>query len=107
KYPAMHEAIYAAYWQDGMDIGRIDVLMGIGRDIGLDASGLKVALDIDQWTERVEQDEARAAQLHLGAVPAFVLMSDPDSGTDVAADIRLGLQRYEDLRAWVERDNDI
>jgi predicted DsbA family dithiol-disulfide isomerase len=106
-YAAMHSAIYRAYWQHGRDIGRIDVLVEIGREIGLDASRLRVALDIDQCTARVERDEAWAAQLRLAAVPAYVLTAGAGAGTGVAADIRVGLQRYEELRAWVERDNDI
>ena len=106
KYAAMHAALYAAYWQEGRDIGRIDVLSEIGREVGLDASGLRVALDIDQQTARVEQDEAWAARLGLAAVPAWV-MTDGVDGTGVAAGILVGLQRYEELKAWVERDNDI
>ena len=107
KHAAMHAAIYAAYWQDGRDIGRIDVLVGIGRDAGLDPSGLKVALDIDQWTERVEKDQTRAAQLGLSGVPAYMLTGVSDTGTPVAADIRVGLQGYEELRAWVEHKHDV
>lgn len=100
RYADMHRAIYAAYWQQGHDIGRIDVLTGIAREIGLDASGVRVALDIDQCTERVEQDEAWAARLGLGGVPAYVLMED-SGGTGVAADVRVGLQRYGNLETWI------
>jgi predicted DsbA family dithiol-disulfide isomerase len=107
RYAAMHAALYAAYWQEGRDIGRIDVLSEIGREVGLDASGLRVALDIDQQTARVEQDEAWAARLGLDAVPAWVMTNDGADGTGVAAGILVGLQRYEELKAWVERDNDI
>lgn len=100
RYADMHGAIYAAYWQHGQDIGRIDVLTGIAREIGLDSSGLRVALDIDQCTERVEQDEAWGARLGLGGVPAYVLTDEID-GTGVAADVRVGLQRYGNLETWV------
>lgn len=106
-YAAMHAALYAAYWRDGRDIGRIDVLTEIGREVGLDASGLRVALDIDQQTARVEQDEAWAVRLGLDAVPAWVMLNDGAAGTGVAAGVMVGLQRYEELKAWVERDNDI
>jgi predicted DsbA family dithiol-disulfide isomerase len=104
RFDAMHEAIYAAYWREGRDIGRIDVLVGIGRDIGLDPAGLRVALDIDQWTARVEQDEAWGAQLRLEGVPAYVQTAAAGPGMPVAAGIRVGLRRYEELRAWVERE---
>ncbi|HEX2167530.1 MAG TPA: DsbA family protein [Longimicrobiales bacterium] len=99
-YDRMHAALYAAYWQDGRDIGRIDVLVDIARAAGLDPSGLRVALDIDQCTARVEQDEAWAARLGLAGVPAYVLTDDAD-GTGTAADTRIGLQRYDELRAWM------
>ena len=107
KHADMHAAIYAAYWQDGRDIGRIDVLVDIGRESGLDPTRLKVALDIDQWTEVVEQDEIRAARLGLSSVPAYVLTGVSDTGTPVAADIRVGLQRYEELRTWVAHEHDV
>lgn len=106
-HAAMRSAIYAAYWQQGRDIGRIDVLVEIGRSVGLDPGGLRVALDIDQWTARVDEDEAWAAELGLGGVPAYVLTTGDESGTRVAAGIRVGLQRYEELTAWMERNNDI
>jgi predicted DsbA family dithiol-disulfide isomerase len=101
RYAEMHAALYAAWWEEGRDIGRIDVLTGIGRDVGLDASGLRVALDIDQCTARVESDEARAAELGMGGVPAYVM----ESGTGVAAGVRVGMQTYEELGAWVEHDD--
>lgn len=103
RYAEMHAALYVAYWQEGRDIGRIDVLTEVARGIGLDPAGLRVALDIDQCTERVEQDEAWAARLGLGGVPAYVLLPE-GSGTGVAADIRVGLQRYEQLETWVMRE---
>jgi len=106
-YEAMHGAIYRAYWQEARDIGRIDVLVDIGREAGLDAGGLRVALDIDQWTARVEQDEAWAMQLRVSGVPAYVKVGAGNGDMPVAADLRVGLQRYEELRAWVERDHDI
>jgi predicted DsbA family dithiol-disulfide isomerase len=104
----MHEAVYRAYWQDGRDIGRIDVLTEIAGEVGLDRGGLRVALDIDQWTERVLQDTAWAAQLRLAGVPAYLLRGsggDEDPALPVAAEVRTGLQRYDDLRAWVVRDD--
>ena len=104
RYAEMHAALYAAYWQAGRDIGRIDVLVDVAADAGLDPSGLRVALDIDQCTERVEQEEAWAARLELGGVPAYVLMDEEGNGTGVAADVRVGLQRYDELEMWVMQE---
>ncbi|HEX6133627.1 MAG TPA: DsbA family protein [Longimicrobiales bacterium] len=107
RFDAMHGAILGAYWEAGADIGRIDVLVEIGRGIGLDATGLRVALDIDQWTERVEADEAWAAQLGVQGVPAYVRAATGADGTTVAADIGTGLRQLDELEAWWERKHDI
>lgn len=101
----MHEAVYDAYWQDGRDIGRIDVLVDIGAAVGLDRTALKVALDIDQWTERVLQDLAAARRLGLTGVPAYVRHTPAVGDVPVTAELRVGLQRYEELRAWMVRDD--
>ncbi|HSJ10532.1 MAG TPA: DsbA family protein [Longimicrobiales bacterium] len=105
---ALHEALYRAYWQDGRDIGRIDVLVEVGAGVGLDRTGLKVALDIDQWTERVEQDVALATRLRLDGVPAYLLLFETTGdGPQVAADLRVGLQPHDELRRWVTGRHDV
>jgi predicted DsbA family dithiol-disulfide isomerase len=99
---AMHAAIYRAYWENGLDIGRIDVLVEVGAKVGLDRGGLRVALDIDQWSARVEVDVAAAAQLELDGVPAYILKREPAStGSRPREEVRVGLQRYDELRSWV------
>jgi predicted DsbA family dithiol-disulfide isomerase len=98
----MHEAIYRAYWEDGRDIGRIDVLVEIGAAVGLDRGGLRVALDIDQWTARVLEDQAWTGQLGIQGVPAYALQRSAGADAVVMPDeVRLGLQRYDELKAWV------
>jgi len=92
---AMHEAVYHAYWQERRDIGRIDVLVDIAGALGLDRTDMKVALDIDQWTARVEQDLAATAHLEVGGVPAYLRVRDGQG------ELRVGMQRYDELRDWV------
>jgi predicted DsbA family dithiol-disulfide isomerase len=94
----MHEALYRAWWEEGRDIGRIDVLTEIAAEVGLDAAGLRVALDIDAWTERVERDRLLAERLKLAGVPAYL-----STGGNVG--LRTGLQLYDDLKTWVTRDD--
>jgi predicted DsbA family dithiol-disulfide isomerase len=93
----MQQALYAAYWRDGRDIGRIDVLTDIAGEIGLDRGAMRVALDIDSWSERVAEDRAQAARLRLTGVPAYV---DTARGA-----VLVGLQRYHELRTWVTQDD--
>lgn len=106
---AMRQAINRAYWREGRDIGRIDVLMELAREIGLEPAGMKVALDIDQWTERVERDLAWAAQLGVRAVPAYLLTQrreDASRERDPSI-LRTGLQRYDELMDWIMVGHDL
>ena len=70
---AMREAIYRAYWGDALDIGRIDVLQRIAESLGLDATELKISLDIDQHAAAVHQDVDLAHRLRIPALPTLFL----------------------------------
>lgn len=93
--PAMREALFAAHFAEGRDIGRIDVLVELGTAIGLDASELKVVLDVDAFAARVaaEQDAARRAGVQ--GVPTLVI------GTGDEARWLVGARPFAELRAAV------
>jgi 2-hydroxychromene-2-carboxylate isomerase len=50
----IHEAIFRAYLLEGRDIGRVDVLVGLAAEHGLDALEAKAALDVDRYAEALE-----------------------------------------------------
>ena len=93
----MREAIFAAYFRDGRDIGRIDVLVELGAALGLDATETKVVLDVDSLSAGVAADEVLARRLGIEAVPALIVGGGAD------AELVTGAQRYEDLRELLER----
>lgn len=70
---ALRLAIYRAYWSDGRDIGRIDVLLELAEEVGLDPTELKIALDIDLGREVVLEDLALAKRLRIDSVPTLFL----------------------------------
>jgi len=49
----IHDTLFRAYLSEGMDIGRVDVLVGLARRHGLDGSRTKAALDVDLHLEAV------------------------------------------------------
>jgi predicted DsbA family dithiol-disulfide isomerase len=55
-FAEMHRALFHAFFVEGRDIGRIDVLVELGETVGLDRTELKVALDVDHLAERVSGD---------------------------------------------------
>ena len=76
---AMRAAIYRAYWEDDADIGRIDVLMELGEAVGIDATGLKIALDIDAARDHVLADLELAGRLRVTAVPTLYIGAGADA----------------------------
>lgn len=92
----MREAVWSAYFRDGRDVGRIDVLVELGVALGLDATEMKVVLDVDSMAGAVAADEALARRLGIGAVPALVI------GADAEAELVTGALPYAELRALLE-----
>ncbi len=64
--------LFEAYLLEGRDIGRIDVLVGIAREAGLDASETKAALDVDRYEADVA--DARAIAIAAGVLEAPTLV---------------------------------
>ena len=94
---AMREALFAAYFGNGRDVGRIDVLVELGTALGLDATELKVVLDVDTFSGAVDADRALAARIGIAAVPALVVGGGAD------AELVSGAQPYAALREMLER----
>lgn len=88
----MRAALFAAYFAEGRDVGRIDVLVEVGEGIGLDRTELKVVLDIDRYTGEVLADEALAERSGIRSVPTLVIGSGPD------ARLETGARSYAELR---------
>ena len=93
----MREAVFAAYFRDGRDVGRIDVLVELGAALGLDATETKVVLDVDSLSGTVAADQALARRLGIAAVPALVV------GGGAGAELLTGARSYSELRALLER----
>jgi predicted DsbA family dithiol-disulfide isomerase len=49
----VHSALFRAALIDGLDIGRVDVLVDIARDLGMDAQAAKAVLDVDRHAAAV------------------------------------------------------
>lgn len=60
---AVHRALFHAVFQEGRDVGRVDVLVELARGVGLDPMETKATLDVDRWSDEVEafRREAEAA----------------------------------------------
>jgi len=64
-------ALFIAFFTDGLDIGKAEVLAELAAGIGLDPHGLREALDKKVFTNEVIADAEEARRIGINAVPAF------------------------------------
>jgi predicted DsbA family dithiol-disulfide isomerase len=67
----MHEEIFSARFQEGADIGRVDVLVEAARKVGLDPSESKAVLDIDKYGDHVTDLRRGAEAVGIRRVPSL------------------------------------
>ncbi len=84
---AFHKAAFHAYFADGKNIGRIEVLQEISKGVGLDTMRAIEAVTSQQYKKAVDKDWKRAYELGIHAVPTFQMNGR----------ILVGAQTYEVL----------
>ncbi len=73
RFDAFHEAVFAAYFSHGLDIGSPDVLEQIGRDCGLDAEAMRNAVASGKYLSKLEKTKEDAAYHSVTGVPSFFI----------------------------------
>jgi predicted DsbA family dithiol-disulfide isomerase len=73
QFGGYNEAVFRAFFERGEDISDADVLVKLARDLELDGSSLRTALENKQFESSVIDDEREAAELGVHAVPAFIV----------------------------------
>jgi predicted DsbA family dithiol-disulfide isomerase len=91
RHAEMHEALFAAYFLEGRDLGRVDVLVAVGEGVGLDPGELGAVLGVDRFLPRVRELRREALERGIRGVPTL------EWGTE-----RLeGFLGVEDLRSFL------
>ena len=72
KADAAVEALFLTYFVNGQDIGNYDVLLKIGKNLGLDNDVLGTYLEGDTDVDMVHNENARAHRMGVNGVPSFV-----------------------------------
>jgi predicted DsbA family dithiol-disulfide isomerase len=71
------EALFRAYFTEGRDVGRHDVLAEIASETGLPKTEARAFLDSDAGTKEVSEEATKGLRLGLQGVPFFVVNSVP------------------------------
>ncbi len=93
KGDEMHRALFLAYFVDGRNIGRVDVLAHIAGSIGLSSDVAVEVLSGRTFKEPVDADWARAQRQGITAVPTYL----------IGPERLVGMQSYEALVKVVQR----
>jgi len=95
--------IWEAYLIHGQDIGRVDVLVGLARDAGLDATESKAVLDVDRYEAEVAELRGDALAADVRDAPTIVRGSRRIEGfhnrTALGTFLRTSLQTTDDPNA--------
>lgn len=69
---AAKERLLAAYFTEGADLSRPEVLAGLLAEVGVPAEAVRSMLASDAYTDAVRRDEHLARQIGIQGVPFFV-----------------------------------
>ena len=67
------ERLMSAYFTEGRHVGRVDDLVALAGDVGLDAEATREALESGRYLEAVRADQAQAQAYGIQGVPFFVI----------------------------------
>jgi predicted DsbA family dithiol-disulfide isomerase len=92
SFEEIHNGLFRAYLSEGRDIGRVDVLVEIAGEAGLDPAETKAVLDVDRFREDVESIQMEARALGFQGPPALSMRGGR---------VLEGLPNMEQLRTFV------
>ena len=72
RFPELHDLIFRAYHLHGKDIGRVDVLVELAGEAGLDRSRTKAVLDVDRYGSAVGGEAEEASRGGVRKIPAIL-----------------------------------
>lgn len=73
KQDAVVEALFRAYFVEALDIGKVETLVGVAAQVGLERSEIEGFLMSEEGVLDVKADEAAGHRLGIRGVPYFVL----------------------------------
>jgi predicted DsbA family dithiol-disulfide isomerase len=87
------DRVFRAYFSEGLNIGKRDVLVDLGAQVGLDRDALGDALDSGKYAMRIKNHAQAASHLGISGVPTFLIGDWPLVGAQSEDVMRRVLQR--------------
>ena len=80
SFSQFHNGVYEAYFQNGENIGTIDVILDIGEKTGLDVIELEECLKKNTMLKKIEENRRGAERDQVMGVPTFIFGKFPVHG---------------------------
>ncbi len=103
KSNGAEEVMFRSYFTDGKNVGDFNVLVELGKEIGLDTNALATALENGSYEDEVRADMYEARQLGVRGVPFFVF--NRKYAVSGAQDPGIFLQTLEKSYSEWQKDN--
>jgi predicted DsbA family dithiol-disulfide isomerase len=69
---AIHDALYRAYFVDGVNVGDVEALLKVAAATGLDVDAARDVLESRSFKDSVDEDWNKSRQYGVTGVPTFV-----------------------------------
>lgn len=76
------QAIFAAYWREGRDLGDLSLVVDIATDCGADRGALQAAHDSGEASDLLRQAVDRSLEKGVFGSPFFIVDGEPFFGVD-------------------------
>lgn len=73
RHTEVHDRLMDAYWAEGLDIGRAEVLRELAGEIGLPEADVEPVLTGERYADRVAAWTSQAQSIGAGGIPAWLL----------------------------------
>ena len=70
---AIHDALYRAYFVDGVNVGDVEALLVVAEAVGLDVAAARTVLESRSFKDAVDADWEKSRQYGVTGVPTFVV----------------------------------
>ena len=69
----MKERLMKAYFEQGLDIGQMENLLNLVKDLGLDTINAKTFMESKEAEQTLMAKQERVAKIGLSSLPAFII----------------------------------
>jgi len=73
KYDSFHENMFHAYFSEGLDIGKQDVIAAVARKSGLAEKATLIAVNDGRYASRLNEARKEGELIGLTGVPLFII----------------------------------